>query len=793
MAGVNAAQFKALLKNANLENEVEAAIAQDVLSAMLLEDPTTKPPRPTRTTDGSFVGGGGGPGGENTGQTTEMAEETTTVKVDDSPKKVAKGLRQIQNVMTTMLDVENVQGLKNPDLVEMRFPLSIVAGKILSGNDEQAAKWDAFYNEYPEEEGAPKTLRELMDYMTTWVGACNTSSTQKTQFFDPDTDSMKMATSGEDFVMNSQKLPVSEFRKSPRLLFPNYEGKEWLVNRDKWNTPKDTFSIPTGMFKNQPGCNDNPVTFTGSIFNKLGRVMPHRRNMAYIRSSVWSVDSKVVSTKVAASVNSMDYDEDDLETAARCLPDKKYMKDNPVKATLWHLKPGKARLTRRLLSWFSDVERKSGGIEVRHCVWWNEDFGSSGAWDPVGCYLRETDANKTECECENFGSMAVVMEIAEDIVIIDNCYIMTIIKYVGIGFSVFTLLVLIIMTIASKFIWDMFHVIRMHTAITWICAVLFHIATDLDQVRDDPTSNIAIGFFMKYFYTSSCMWTLLEAHATFKAFTSGIISGRTKVYFPFGYGTPVLPLGVLFLVYHDDFGIDPRCFVAWNYWAKFIYLMYNNVMALGACVFAIIIIFNLSRPQTKRKNVVADLTSQARGLVVVCFLKLVLWLFATFTYLHHQESDWPDPYCPFSVFLGWFGFVMFLLLGVGSKKFRYGLMGERRVKKELNFTPIVNDADAIQECEDTASIASRPATAASIVTQSEEVDSINEMEPIDEDPDVEDEEELHDEMEEGNDEDTNEDENEEGQGENDEQEEENEEVGEEGEEEEANHSGEDNV
>ena len=172
----------------------------------------------------------------------------------------------------------------------------------------------------------------------------------------------------------------------------------------------------------------------------------------------------------------------------------------------------------------------------------------------------------------------------------------------------------------------------------------------------------------------------LAALSTFKAFTAGIISGRTKVYFPFVYGTPVIPLGVLFLVYHDDLGIDPRCFVAWNDYAKMVYLGYNLVVCLGGVVFALIILFNMARPQTKRRNVVGDLNSQARGLVAVCFLKLLFWLAASATYLHDEEGDFPDPYCYFCIAIGWFGVVLFLLLGLGSKKFRYGLKSEKKLK-----------------------------------------------------------------------------------------------------------------
>ena len=50
----------------------------------------------------------------------------------------------------------------------------------------------------------------------------------------------------------------------------------------------------------------------------------------------------------------------------------------------------------------------STGIEVRHCVRWNEDFGTTGAWDPTGCTLIETDALQTKCECVHFGAQVLL-------------------------------------------------------------------------------------------------------------------------------------------------------------------------------------------------------------------------------------------------------------------------------------------------------------------------------------------------------------------------------------------------
>jgi len=42
----------------------------------------------------------------------------------------------------------------------------------------------------------------------------------------------------------------------------------------------DTFSIPTGMFIDQPNCADSPLTVISSVFNGLGRATPPRKNPA---------------------------------------------------------------------------------------------------------------------------------------------------------------------------------------------------------------------------------------------------------------------------------------------------------------------------------------------------------------------------------------------------------------------------------------------------------------------------------------------------------------------------------
>ena len=154
-----------------------------------------------------------------------------------------------------------------------------------------------------------------------------------------------------------------------------------------------------------------------------------------------------------------------------------------------------------------------------------------------------------------------------------------------------------------------------------------HIVSDIHKVRDNPHINMLIGLIMIYFYSAAATWVACEAHATFRAFTSGIISARNKVYFPFGYGTPFIPLGVLVLFFHDNLGTEPRCFIAWDTLTKAVFCIYLLAVTICAVTFATVVRFNLTKPQTRRKNVIPDLESQAKGTMAASVAMLVFWSF----------------------------------------------------------------------------------------------------------------------------------------------------------------------
>ena len=81
-----------------------------------------------------------------------------------------------------------------------------------------------------------------------------------------------------------------------------------------------------------------------------------------------------------------------------------------------------------------------------------------------------------------------------------------------------------------------------------------------------------------------------------------------------------------------------RCFVGWNMVAKGIYLTWNTMIAVYGLVVSFILALNLTHPQTRKRNIVAALRSNAEGVIMLSVAKFIFWICATVTYLHDPES-----------------------------------------------------------------------------------------------------------------------------------------------------------
>ena len=86
----------------------------------------------------------------------------------------------------------------------------------------------------------------------------------------------------------------------------------------------------------------------------------------------------------------------------------------------------------------------------------------------------------------------------------------------------------------------MFHILGMNIAISMICGIVSLILADQDFIRKDVHPCAAVGCAVNFFYIATAAFMFTLAHAVFKAFTGGVIGGRTKSYLCIGWGLPLL-------------------------------------------------------------------------------------------------------------------------------------------------------------------------------------------------------------------------------------------------------------
>ncbi len=167
-----------------------------MLDRMVLGIPVTVPPFPTPTAEA----GASQENKEQEEEEEETPESTTPANMAKTIYDLAKEQLALQDIMSTMTNVDSVSGIKDPKETELRLPLSLLVNKLMEGdNANNKKKWEAVHEVYPEEVGVPATIQQLTDYMLAWVGATNLTTDRKTSYFDPEENSMKYFEQGDEF------------------------------------------------------------------------------------------------------------------------------------------------------------------------------------------------------------------------------------------------------------------------------------------------------------------------------------------------------------------------------------------------------------------------------------------------------------------------------------------------------------------------------------------------------------------------------------------------------------------
>ena len=170
---VSANAFNSMLGGVDLNSDAQAELAQEVIQAMLLGPPTTTPAIPTRTPDPDAST-------TTTEATTTDVPATTSTTTEGATtasdcEKEASEIHSTQTALQSMLNAECATS-RTPEEAEMRFALARVAGKLISGDEETIRKWKCYEKLVPQNEGPQKTLRQMEEYILSFVGCVNISA-----------------------------------------------------------------------------------------------------------------------------------------------------------------------------------------------------------------------------------------------------------------------------------------------------------------------------------------------------------------------------------------------------------------------------------------------------------------------------------------------------------------------------------------------------------------------------------------------------------------------------------------
>jgi len=143
------------------------------------------------------------------------------------------------------------------------------------------------------------------------------------------------------------------------------------------------------------------------------------------------------------------------------------------------------------------------------------DLGLTNRWLGTGCSLFSRTATAYTCSCNHMTNFAVLSSLQSSSVTTDP--VLTYITYVGLGLSIPSLLLLILVFLFLK------NIMNMHRYILVNLAFTLGVATTLFVFGVDMTSSslcypIAIG--MHYFLTSAFCWMLLDGYHLYLTFVA---------------------------------------------------------------------------------------------------------------------------------------------------------------------------------------------------------------------------------------------------------------------------------
>lgn len=650
-------KFQSMLTQVELKDPAQMAFAINILSKMTSTenvDPTTATPTEAASTSSS------------SGPTAGSPTASTTQSVQSAVQ--AAGVKQIttmRNIMKTMTNLDNI----NPDMPYSGFKSAMslldVASNLLA--EDSFPKWRGLQSK-KDEPGSAELVQNLENWLTTMAREVS---------FTNESDVIDYAKTTDNIMVRVVKMMPDDLAKKGKYFeTPDYKHANIKPNMDEWNLPYDRAVVPTDLFADAR-CKERPVSITMQLFDTYDDVAPMKVNPATLHPREQNIlDSRVIA--IHTTVDLVRNPDGLIDPSAPdCKPDPDKLKETPVRYKLEH---NIKEFSLRQLSFHSEEEQTE--IKVRYCVWWNKDIGDFGAWDTTGCSLLKTTDEHTLCACDHFGTFSILAEKVEPKVVPEEKLWLTILRYVGYSLSFLCLIIYIVVIAISGDLKEQFHLMGMNLSIAVLLGSICMLITDIHAVRDDRHACTALGTLLHVFYLAAGTWVAALGHACFKAITSGIVGGRLRAYWFICWGIPLISMGLTYLLFLQDLGDDPRCFIAWENPPKYVFFSPQMVFVFFSFFFGTIVLCNLATPALRKDNLIDDYGTFCRGAALVMLFFDLIWTFGLLTYIRFGFKE-PNFYPIFQVLNSWMGVIILVFIGMGSKRWRMVVLGQAKSRRKM--------------------------------------------------------------------------------------------------------------
>ncbi|XP_059847800.1 adhesion G protein-coupled receptor E1-like isoform X2 [Hypanus sabinus] len=235
---------------------------------------------------------------------------------------------------------------------------------------------------------------------------------------------------------------------------------------------------------------------------------------------------------------------------------------------------------------------------IPKCVFWD---GSASAWSEDGCEVLMSTRTHTVCSCKHLTSFAVLMALCEietcfsvshstlgphlklvtaslnskmdpvekeQLTLVvrfidqaDDGYRLRMITIFGIPFSLVCLLISILTFILCRSLRSIRTTIHTHLCISLFIAEFIFIV-GIDKTKDTTICAVIAGF-LHYFFLACFAWMLLEGIQLYLMVVQvfNAKSLRAKYMYLFGYGCPLIVVGISAAAFHRGYGTEKHCWL----------------------------------------------------------------------------------------------------------------------------------------------------------------------------------------------------------------------------------------